>query len=196
MLAFNRSDVLQDVTAKKIGECALQQHRKEGRVSFLAACPECRAGALRQRAHRRQAQHLRPGGDLRVDLSGPHVPGRWPSGLADARSKRALCFMLGAFQVYSSDDLDERIANEAFAEHGSRTAPHGKSDDAVRAAPPMGRVERADSADRREATGHARGGLWVLIGDPRAEEPHIVNCWGRVLHYGRRSGHPTAPSRL
>ena len=68
-VAVNRSEVLQKVIAKKIDECTLQQHRTQGHVNFLAACPECRAGAIKQRTRRRQAQHLRPGGELSVDLS-------------------------------------------------------------------------------------------------------------------------------
>ena len=82
---FNGSDtqVANELINKKISEVQLELHRRDGHRHFLPECAECRPGAIKQRPHRRLPELLRPGGELSVDLSGPHFPGRFPSDLQE-----------------------------------------------------------------------------------------------------------------
>ena len=95
------SPTLLDLIQKKVTEFELAKHRREGHVNFLKECPECREGRAKRRPHRRQQPHERPGGELSLDLSGPHWPARWPSDAAELWPKRPQYFMIGVFNTYT-----------------------------------------------------------------------------------------------
>ena len=79
----------------KVTEFELIQHSRDGHQVFMHECAECRVGAVRQRPHRRQPAHLRPGGEFSVDLSGPRVAARFPSDAPEAWPRRAQYFVIG-----------------------------------------------------------------------------------------------------
>ena len=86
----------------------------------MPECPECRLGAIRRRARRRQPESARPGGELSVDLSGPHVPGRWPSDSAEHYAKRAVYFMVGSYRVFTDTEAQQSGQDAEFARKKAR----------------------------------------------------------------------------
>ncbi|CAK0886282.1 unnamed protein product [Prorocentrum cordatum] len=101
------------------GAAELQRHREEGHLKFLASCRECRGAAGRLRQHFRHDVSTRPGGQLSVDLSGPHLPGRWPSGRPEDVPKQAVHFVLGAFSVMSETEMEVLRKREEDARRGA-----------------------------------------------------------------------------
>ena len=75
--------------AAKITKYELAEHKKGGHRKFMPECSECRLGAVKRRAHRRQPDAAKPGGEVSMDLSGPHLPGRWPTDSPEKYSRRA-----------------------------------------------------------------------------------------------------------
>ena len=65
----NMSPGFAELVTRKVTAYELAQHRASGHKRFMPECPECRLGAIRRRAHRRQPESARPGGELSVDLS-------------------------------------------------------------------------------------------------------------------------------
>eukprot|EP00959_Pyramimonas_sp_CCMP1952_P195351 4084841-Pyramimonas_sp.AAC.1 len=65
--------------------------------------------------HFRRDAATRPGGQLSVDLSGPHLAGRWPSGRPEDAGRKATYFLLGAFSVATGADLALRALREEAA---------------------------------------------------------------------------------
>ena len=57
-----KTGVLKEYAAGKVTEFILEQHRRGGHLKFMPECEECRKGAIRQRAHRRQDGGDKPGG--------------------------------------------------------------------------------------------------------------------------------------
>ncbi|CAK0824458.1 unnamed protein product [Prorocentrum cordatum] len=93
----------------------LERHRAEGHPRFMAERGECRRAAGRTRPHLRLDQTTRPGGQLSVDLSGPHPPGRWPSSWQEDQPRRAVYCMVAAFAVFTRSDAATAEENETFA---------------------------------------------------------------------------------
>ena len=87
----------------------LRQHQLLGHPSFLKECRDCRLAAGRMRVHRRMDPSLRPGGELSLDVSGPHSPAIWPSAFPEDTTKRARYFLLAAYQVFTAAELEERV---------------------------------------------------------------------------------------
>ena len=98
------------------------------------------------RPHRRQGAGLRPGGDLSIDISGPHVPGRWPSDAPEAQPRRAQYFLLAAFKSYDEEELEQRAKNEAFAARTDKNA-HAVGDAAEVVGPGAAHGESEANAD-------------------------------------------------
>ena len=86
----------------------------------MAECEECRLGAMRRRAHRRQPEAARPGGELSMDLSGPHVPGRWPSDSPEHYCKRAQYFLVASYRVFTDGEQNKSKADADFAKKKAR----------------------------------------------------------------------------
>mgnify|MGYP001267317898 CR=1 FL=1 len=121
------STEVQEYMAKRMTKLELEQHRRQGHPHFRAECPECRSGALRSRAHRRRVETDRPGGELSLDISGPHLPGRWPSDTPESWGKRAQYFLIAAYCGFSPVENAKRQSDEAFAEGMvNRIAPGGE----------------------------------------------------------------------
>ena len=79
--------------AAKLRQLAeLEEHKRGGHISFNASCPQCRGAAGRMRPHFRHDMSTRPGGQLSIDMSGPHLPGRWPSGRPEDVPRHAVHF--------------------------------------------------------------------------------------------------------
>ena len=89
---------------KRMAQLELEENRRQGRRHFSAECPERRHGGLRSRAHRRQREVDRPGGELSLDISGPHMPGRWPSDTPESWGKRAQYFLIASYRVFTDDE--------------------------------------------------------------------------------------------
>ena len=144
----------------------------------MAECPECRLGAIRRRAHRRQPEATKPGGELSVDLSGPHLPGRWPSDSPESVSRRAQYFLVASYRVFTDVEVAEAQGNEAFAKKKARrvhfedeeqyaqsVVPSGAgstADDTVYATEDAGRGERTMYFVRFLETKHVRETLPAL----------------------------------
>ncbi|CAK0910095.1 unnamed protein product, partial [Prorocentrum cordatum] len=109
----------------------LRERQEGGRIHFDVSCPQCRGVRGRMRQHFRHDARARPGGQLSVDLSGPHLPGRWPSGRAEDTGRMAQHFLLGAFSVVTAADMQERARREGEAREAA-----GVPDDA----PEMGAI--------------------------------------------------------
>ena len=114
MIDDTHSTEVQEYMAKRMTKLELEQHRRQGHPHFRAECPECRSGALRSRAHRRRVETDRPGGELSLDISGPHLPGRWPSDTMESWGKRAQYFLIGALKVFTHTELAEREKSVRF----------------------------------------------------------------------------------
>ena len=69
----------------------IREHARDGHVEFDPACPACRGAHGRMRPHRRFDAETRLGGQLSVDISGPHLPGKWPSGRGQDSPKNKQC---------------------------------------------------------------------------------------------------------
>ena len=78
----------------------LREHAAGGHIEFDPACPGCRGAHGRMRPHRRLDVRTRLGGQLSVDISGPHLPGKWPSGRQEDAHRKA-CLL------YTSDAADD-----------------------------------------------------------------------------------------
>ena len=125
-----KSPQLQNAMKKVVARLELEQHRRDGHRNFPKECPECRSGMIRQRAHRRQEQHYRPGGELSVDISGPQFPGRMPTDAPEQWARRAQYFVLASYAVFSPAERDEQARNLDFAK-----LKRGESGDLHRFAP-------------------------------------------------------------
>ncbi|CAK0805863.1 unnamed protein product, partial [Prorocentrum cordatum] len=101
----------------------LRQHEEAGHVVFDPACSKRRGAFGRMRQHFRHDASTRPGGQLSVDLSGPHLPGRWPSGRPEDQGKKAIHFLLAAFSVTTDDELALKRRREEGARASSEAAP-------------------------------------------------------------------------
>ena len=120
----HKTGTIKEYAASNVTEFQLETHRRGGRLNFMPECPECREGAIRQRAHRRRAEGDKPGGELSVDLSGPHVLGRFPTDLAEAWPRRAQYFLIASYRVFTVDEKARQRFDEDFAkEMVSKTAP-------------------------------------------------------------------------
>ena len=89
---------------------------------------------------------LRPGGELSVDLSGPHDPGRFPSDLQEHNAIRPQYFATGVYRTISSGELQQREDNERHAEQCVRPEEAVPGENAAAASPRKGRAPCADSA--------------------------------------------------
>ena len=143
--APTRREQFQQVIAKTLTNLELEQHRRNGHPTVRAACPECRAGGIRQRPHRRLPDRLRPGGDLSIDMSGPHLPGRWPSDALEAQARRAQHFIIGYFRCYTEEELVERDKNKMFAGASAHAVPK-PADIAAEAAGPSAKHSAVETA--------------------------------------------------
>mgnify|MGYP001233448546 CR=1 FL=1 len=92
---------MQRDNAAKVTHFELEEHRRGGRFKFMPERPECREGAIRQRPHRRQVDGDRPGGELSIDVSGPHVPGRFPTDASGAWPRRAQYMLIASYRVFN-----------------------------------------------------------------------------------------------
>ena len=108
-----------EVVTMKLENAELRAHKRGGHVTFRPDCPGCRTGSARSRAHHRLAESERPGGELSVDISGPHTTGRWPSDAPEAWAKRAMYFVVGAFKTYTEDEINEIAKNRLAAADAS-----------------------------------------------------------------------------
>ena len=86
----------------------LMRHCALGHPQFLASCDESCAASGRMRPHWKLDPDTRPDGELSVDISGPHTPGRWPTDLPEALPKRARYFLMAAYQVITQEELAEK----------------------------------------------------------------------------------------
>ncbi|CAK0837207.1 unnamed protein product [Prorocentrum cordatum] len=93
----------------------LRERQEGGRIHFDVNCPQCRGAHGRMCQHFRHDASARPGGQLSIDLSGPHLPGRWPSGRSEDTGRMAQHFVLGAFSVVTAADMQSRADREAEA---------------------------------------------------------------------------------
>ena len=60
-----------------------------------------------------------PGGELSVDSSGPRSPGRWPSDTPGSSTKRAIYFLVGAYQTFTEEEQKQRAADHLAAADAS-----------------------------------------------------------------------------
>ena len=97
--------------------------RHSGHVEFDPGCPKCRAAHGRMRPHIRLDMETRLGGQLSVDRSGPHLPGKWPSGRSEDAHKKAVHFLLGAYTIETSEQTEAREHRELVALDGSGVDP-------------------------------------------------------------------------
>ena len=113
-------EALMWATANVVTTKMLEQHKLEGHLTFMKECEECRLASGRMRVHRRIAPSLKPGGELSVDMSGPHHLGLFPSALPEDAVRRARYYLLGAYQMYTAEELELRIQhqNDAAAAAG------------------------------------------------------------------------------
>ncbi|CAK0867649.1 unnamed protein product [Prorocentrum cordatum] len=93
----------------------LRERQEGGHIHFDVNCPQCRGAHGRMRQHFRHDASTRPGGQLSIDLSGPHLPGRWPSGRSEDTGRMAQHFLLGAFSVVTAADMQNRADREGEA---------------------------------------------------------------------------------
>ncbi|CAK0814311.1 unnamed protein product, partial [Prorocentrum cordatum] len=107
-----------DVVVAAVQRLSLEEHKRRGHPSFRPDCYKRRLAAGRTRAHWRLDAPTRPGGQLSVDISGPHPAGLWPGALPEGRPKTARYFVLCAYAVMTAS---ERAA-AAGAEQRARDA--------------------------------------------------------------------------
>ncbi|CAK0858473.1 unnamed protein product [Prorocentrum cordatum] len=93
----------------------LRERQEGGHIHFDVNCPQCRGAHGRMRQHFRHDASTRLGGQLSIDLSGPHLPGRWPSGRSEDTGRMAQHFLLGAFSVATAADTQNRADREGEA---------------------------------------------------------------------------------
>ena len=65
-----KNESLKQYAANRVSELELLAHKRNGHIPFMKECPDCRAGAIKQRAHRRVSDGGLPGGELSIDISG------------------------------------------------------------------------------------------------------------------------------
>ena len=144
-----RVALIQRMQACAVTMLQLEEHRRQGHPHYMPECPECRLAMGRLRSHYRLDPDTRPGGELSVDLSGPHPPTLYPSARPEDRTKRPQYFMLSAYQVMTSAELKEYM-------EARRTAKEL-----------TGVVEEADEVKAQEE-------LIVITED--LERPHVDKC--------------------
>ena len=106
-------DNLKALAARIRTVAELQAHRAAGHPTYSAQCPECRKANSRQRPHYRLDPSTRGGGELSVDVSGPHGPGRWPSDVVGDRKKVAKFWIAAAYQYFDEKELALKHQMEA-----------------------------------------------------------------------------------
>ncbi|CAK0839332.1 unnamed protein product [Prorocentrum cordatum] len=104
----------------------LEGHKRGDHISFNAFCPQCRGAATsRLRQHFRRDVSGWPGGQLSIDTSGPHPPGRWPSGRPENVPRHAVHFLLGAFSVKTKAEMAAMRGRECETRGDARVAVGG-----------------------------------------------------------------------
>ena len=111
---------VQKLGNRKVTEYELAEHKANGHKHFTKECEESRLGAIRRRAHRRQPETARPGGELSMDLSGPHVPGRWPSDSPEHYAKRAQYFLIASYRVFTDGEMFKSKEDAEYARKKAR----------------------------------------------------------------------------
>ncbi|CAK0862073.1 unnamed protein product, partial [Prorocentrum cordatum] len=125
----------------------LQEQMEGGHISVRPDCPGCRGAHGRLRAHRRFDVSTRPGGQLSIDTSGPHLPGRWPSSRPENSAKQAVHFLLGAHVVETPAAKKDRERLESIAkENAFAGPPTPKPEPTVPAESDIGGAPRLDAA--------------------------------------------------
>ena len=91
-------------------QAELDQHRREGHVSYSPHCPECKTGTVKQRPHHRQA--FKQGGELSIDIAGPFSPGMPISDRAVVRGRWPRYMLVGAFIPFKEKESLEQYEQE------------------------------------------------------------------------------------
>ncbi|CAK0848315.1 unnamed protein product [Prorocentrum cordatum] len=125
----------------------LQEHMEGGHTSVRPDCPGCRGAHGRLRAHHRFDVTTRPEGQLNIDTSGPHPPGRWPSSRPENSAKQAVHFLLGAYVVETPAAKKDRERLESIAQENEFAGPPPpKPEAAVPGESDIGVAPRLDAA--------------------------------------------------
>ena len=57
-----------------------------------------------------------------MDLSGPHLPGRWPSASPEKYSRRAQYFLVASYRVFTQEEFDAATVDAEFVKNGTHRA--------------------------------------------------------------------------
>ncbi|CAK0894421.1 unnamed protein product [Prorocentrum cordatum] len=148
----------------------LGRHRAEGHPRFMAECGECRRAAGRMRPHLRLDQTTRPGGQLSVDLSGSHPPGRRPSSWQEDQPRRAAYFMVAAFAVFTRSDAATAEENETFARAAAELQDPSASELADLEASLHPEAAASDAAGTVAQRAAMNAGLLIAVARARSQE--------------------------
>ena len=91
-------------------QAELDQHRREGHVSYSPHCPECKNGTVKQRPHHRQT--LRQGGELSIDVAGPYSLGMPVTDRAVVKTRWPRYMLVGAFVPFKEKEVLEQYEQE------------------------------------------------------------------------------------
>ena len=91
-------------------EQELDEHRRQGHPRYPPDCPECKRGVARRRPHTRA--DARSGGELSVDIGGPHIPGLPVTDPIVAKHQWHQHMLVGAFMPFSEKEVQVRYERE------------------------------------------------------------------------------------
>ncbi|CAK0822789.1 unnamed protein product, partial [Prorocentrum cordatum] len=158
----------------------------------------------RMRAHWRLDARTRPGGQLSVDISGPHPAGLWPGALPEDRPKRAQYFVLGAYAVMTASERAAAAGAEqrardaagapplAAAGAGERPADQGGQAAAAAAGQPLA----ADDAVAMVTRASALPAVAAVPADGPVEEEGVQTWYNVIPLAGKHTVEVLAALRL
>ena len=91
----------------------LMKHRAGGHQQFSKDCPECRKANPRTRPHFKLDANTRPGGELSIDISGPHGAGYYPKDTFGFSLMRYA--LVGVFQTFDPEEFKHKLTLESMA---------------------------------------------------------------------------------
>ena len=114
-VAKRASEIMASAAARVATLIELEKHKLLGHPKYMPECSDCRKAQGRMRPHFRLSPSTRAGGELSLDISGPHPPAMWPDSTAQDQHRRARYYILGAYQTCTEEEIAERrrLADDA-----------------------------------------------------------------------------------
>ena len=163
----------------------LQAHREGGHQRYSPQCPECVRAKPRQRAHYRRDPTSKPGGELSVDISGPHCPGRWPTDAVKHRDLRAKYWLVGVYTYFTEEEL---LKKKQMEDEARQLVSKSPDDEAAE----LFGEEQEEANEGQSASSSAAPAEqgWTIVNHEEAESAHDAEEepparaeTGRVLYF-------------